>query len=187
MRRLIVPVLMISLLLTGCDSGAVQRKLKEQREKFAAAENISFVAELTANPGKEVFQCTVACAAAGGELTVELLSPESVAGIRARIADGQTTLEYENISLGVGTAGQDGITPVSAAPLLISALRSGFLQRCWIERDADGELLAEEVYITDAAELTVWYRSEELTPVRCEFVQEDKVILRCDIREFRYN
>ena len=187
MRRFIVPVLMISLLLTGCGNVGVQQRLKEQREKIAATEQISFVADVTANPGREVFQCTLACTANREEVTVEILAPESVAGIRAKIANGQTTLEYENISLGVGMAGLEGITPVSAVPLLISALRSGFLQRCWTEQTEDGELVAEEIYITDEAELTVWYRGGELTPVRCEFLQQDKVILHCDIREFSFN
>lgn len=184
MRRFIVPALMISLLLSACGSGAVQRKVAEQRERFAAAEEIVFTADITANLGKEVFQCTLSCAASPEIVTMEVVAPESVAGVRARLENGEAALEYEGISLGIGTAGLDSITPVSAVPLLMSALRSGFMQRCWMERDGEETLVAEEVYVTDEAALTVWYNESDMAPVACEFSQEGRVILRCEIRGF---
>lgn len=187
MRRYLLPALMISLLLTGCGSASgIQRKIAEQNEKLAAAEELSFTADVTANLGNEVFDCSLACTAAEASVTVEVLAPESVAGVRARIEDGSIALEYEDLSLGVGTAGLDSITPVSAAPMLVQALRSGFLQRCWTERDGERELLVAQIYVSDIAALTLWYDGETLTPLHGEFSQDSAVVLRCEIREFTY-
>ena len=187
MRRYLLPALMISLLLSGCGSAGVQRKIAEQNQRFAAAEALSFTADVTANLGAEVFDCTLACAFAGEAVTVEVLAPESVAGIRARVEDGSVALEYEGLSLGVGTAGLDDITPVGAGPLLIQALRSGFLQRCWTERDGDRALLVAQVYDSDLAALTLRYDGETLTPLHWEVSQDGAVVLRCEIRDFTYN
>ena len=186
MRRFLIPALVISLLLTGCGErgAAVQRRVEEQREKTANAEEIKFTADITANFGNEVFNCTLDCCAGTDTVTAEVTAPESVAGIRVRITDGKTALEYGEISLGVGAAGTTGISPVSAVPLLISALRSGFLQRCWTEREEDRELVVAELYVTDEAALTVWYEEETMTPVHCEFSQDGSTVLRCEIRDF---
>lgn len=187
MRRFLLPALMISLLLTGCGGAAgAQRKIAEQNQKLAAAEELSFTVDVTANLGGEVFDCTLACLAGAEETTVELLAPESVAGIRARVGADGVALEYEDLSLGVGTAGLDTVTPISAAPLLVLALRSGFLQRCWTERDGERELLVAQVYVNDDAALTLWYDGETLAPLHGEFSRDGTVLLRCEIRDFTY-
>ena len=187
MRRYLLPALMISLLLSGCGGADAQRKIAEQHQRFADAQALSFVADVTADLGSEVFDCSLACAFEQETVTVEVLAPESVAGVRARVADGSLALEYEGLSLGVGTAGLDDITPVGAGPLLVQALRSGFLQRCWTERDGDRDLLVAQVYVSDLAALTVWYDGETLAPVHGEFSQDGAVVLRCEIRDFTYN
>ena len=187
MRRYLLPALMISLLLSGCGSAGVQQKIAEQNEKLAAAEELSFTADITANIGDEVFECSLACAFDKETVTAEVLAPESVAGVRARVADGSVALEYEGLSLGVGTAGLDSITPIGAVPLLVQALRSGFLQRCWTERDGDRTLLVAQIYVSDLAALTLWYDGETLTPIHGEFSRDGAVVLRCEIKDFTYN
>ena len=187
MRRYLLPALMISLLLSGCGGAGVQQKIAAQNEKLAAAEELSFAADVTANIGSEVFDCSLSCIFDKGTVTVEVLAPESVAGVRARVSDGSVALEYEGLSLGVGTAGLDDITPIGAVPMLVQALRSGFLQRCWTERDGERTLLAAQLYVSDLAALTVWYDGETLTPIHGEFSRDGAVVLRCEIRDFSYS
>lgn len=187
MRRCLLPALMISLLLSGCGSAAgIQRKITEQNQKLAAAEALSFTVDVTANLDQEVFDCTLACQAGPEEITVELLAPESLAGVRARVGVDGVSLEYGEMSLGVGTAGLESVTPVSVPPLLVQALRSGFLQRCWSERDGERELLVSQIYVNDDADLTLWYDGETLLPVHGEFSREGELLLRCEIRDFSY-
>ena len=186
MRRFLIPALMISLLLTGCGASgaAVQRKVEEQRDRTAKAAEITFSADVTENLGNEAFNCTLNCAAGPETVTAEVVSPASVAGIRAKTENGGTMLEYESISLAVGTAGTEGLSPFSAVPLLVNALRAGFIQRCWTERTDAGELIAAEIYATDAAALTVWFNAADMTPVHCDFLRDGSVALRCEIRDY---
>ena len=184
MRRFLIPALMISLLLTGCGNGGAERKLRTQQEKAAGAAELSFTAEITAELSEEVFSCTLACTADAEGVTAELLAPESLAGIRARVGNGETRLEYENLALSMGTAGLEHISPVSAAPLLAEALRSGFLRRCWTEKDGERTLIAAEIYVTDDAELSLWFDGETMAPVHGEFYQNGSMVLRCEIRDF---
>ena len=183
MRRFLLPALMISLLLCGCGGGA-EGRLREQRARFSAAEELSFTLDATLLTDSEVFDCTLSCVDRGGDVSAEVTAPETVAGIRVRIGDGGGVLEYGDVSLGVGAAARSGISPVSAVPLLTEALRGGFLRRCWTERDGAQGLLAAEIYVTDEAVLTVWFDAETLFPVHAEFAQDGRTVLRCEIRDF---
>ena len=184
-RYLILPALMISLLLGGCGgAGAEQRKVEELREKAAAAEEITFTADVTANLGSEVFDCTLRCDAGPESVTAEVISPESVAGVRARTENGGITLEFEDVSLGIGSTDPDDPAPLSVPALLVTALRSGFLQRCWTEREESRELIAAEIYATDAAALTVWFDRLDMTPLYCELSRAGEMVFSCEIRDF---
>ena len=185
MRRLLLPALMISLMLSGCGgTNAAMRRVEEQRELFAGAEEMTFTADITADAGDELFSCTLHCTAEPDLTHVELLAPESLIGVRAEIKDGEATLEYGEISLGIGPAGLDSVTPVSAVPLMVSALRDGFLQRCWTEQDGGRKLIAAEEYAEEKTALTIWYDSETMQTVHCEFSQDGKTVLRCEVRDF---
>ena len=61
MRRMFLPALMITLLLTGCGGAAPERKIEELRETLTAAEEITVTADVTADLESEVFQCTLRC------------------------------------------------------------------------------------------------------------------------------
>lgn len=97
MRRVIAPVLMIiALLLGGCgESERLEKQLAEAREGWCAAESISVTADVTAELGDSTFKCRLLCTHSSDETVVEVLSPENIAGIRARLKDGETKLEYD--------------------------------------------------------------------------------------------
>jgi len=186
MRRTVLPALMILLLLCGCGTNRAEGKLKAQREALKEAEEISFTAHITARTENEVFSCSLDCTASREETVVTVTAPALIAGIRARTDETGTKLEYDGLSLGIGAVGSTGITPVSAAPLLAYALRSGFQVRSWTERGEGRELLAEELYITETAALTVWYDGETLVPIHCEFAAEGETLISCDIENYTY-
>lgn len=184
MRRFLIPALMISLLLAGCRGTAgTEQKIEEQRDRFAAAE-LSFTAEVTADLGSEVFECTLCCSASGDAVTVEVTAPENIAGVRAHIKGGETTLEYDGVQLVVGRAGTEGVSPVSAMPLLMSALRTGHVIRAWTEGGAKGELAAAEIYASDDCGITVWFDTAAWTPVYAELSVDGEVAVKCNISGF---
>ena len=184
MKRVIAPVLMITLLLAACGGGAVlEERVEARRDALAAAERISFTAEVTADLGSEVFESTLACTATPEGVTMEVISPELIAGVTATATAGagETAMEYGSVQLLVGATDAPG--PFSALPLLCEALRTGHVIRAWSE---DG-LVAAEFYAGDERGLTVWFDESGLTPVHAEFYSgsaDGHVDVRCEIRDF---
>lgn len=184
MRRVVLPVLMISLLLCACGGAAAEEALEKQRDTLAAAEEITFTAELTANLGDEVFACTLACVSTPEEVTAEVLEPALIAGVKASVRDGEATLRYEGMQLHLGDA--LGAGPISAVPLLFRALKTGHIIRAWTEKAEDGELLAAELYADDDYALTMWFDADALSPVHASISENGTELLRCEIKDFTY-
>lgn len=184
MRRCVLPALMITLLLTGCGGAQPERKLDDMRGALAAAETISATADVTANLGEERFSCTLACEMQGDRTGVEVLAPETIAGIRAEIGPDGTTIEYADLSLGVGSSGTGA--PMTALPLLLRAMRTGSTLRSWTEWEEDRTLFVREYFVTDDASMTVWFDAASLQPVHAELASGGEVLLRCEISEFSY-
>ena len=185
MRRWILPALMITLLLNGCGNAAAGRKLDDMQKTLAAAREISMTADVTANLGEERFSCTLRCASSPEGFTVEVLAPETVAGVCARISRDGAAIEYDGLSLGVGGLGPDA-SPVPALPLLTQALCGGSTMRDWSEREGEQTLYVRESYGTEDTSVSVWYDAQTLTPVHAEFQREGITVIRCEIREFHY-
>jgi len=185
MRRIFLPALMITLLLTGCGGTAPERKIERMREVLTAAQEIQMTADVTANLANEVFQCTLRCMATPEQTTVEVAAPETVAGVRAVLDPENMRIEYGDLSLGV--AGNAAVpSPVTALPLLLRTLREGSCLRSWTEWEDDKTLFVREYYVTDDGTLTLWLDSGTLLPLYAEFRQGETTSLRCEIREFTY-
>ena len=185
MRRWILPALMITLLLSGCGHSGPERKLDEVQKELAAARELAVSAEVTAFLGDERFVCDLRCTLDAERAQVEVTAPETIAGIRAVVGPEGTAIEYEEMSLGVGGY-TPGAAPVSALPLLLTALRSGSTLRSWTEWEGDRTLFVREYYVTEDAGLTVWFDAGTLQPVHAEFARDGATALRCEIREFSY-
>ena len=186
MRRWLLPALMITLLLTGCGGSQPERRLEKLREDLGAAQTVTLAADITASLENEVFSCAVRCTAKPDSATVELTAPETVAGLRA-VTDGEgTRIEYDGVSLGVGSTLDGRISPAGALPQLLTALRTGSVLRSWTEREGERQSLVAEFYVTDDTTLAVWLDAEALTPRSAEFRRDGAVVLRCEIRDFTY-
>ena len=185
MKRAILPALMISLLLTGCgNGGAAERALEARRDTLAAAAEISFTAKTTAFFGDEVFDCTLDCVADPETVTVEVAAPDMIAGVRATVRNGETTLHYETVSLPVGHAGAEEPGPLSAMPVLVRALREGHVIRAWEETREDMPLIAAELYADDVYGLTMWFDAKTLSPVAASLRSGEAEKVKCEISKF---
>ncbi len=58
---------------------------------------------------------------------MEVLSPETIAGVRAVLSDGEAALEYEDQCLNAGTVSGEKLSPMECLPELMAALREGWL------------------------------------------------------------
>lgn len=134
MRKMISCVLMMTLLLTGCGKSKTDNPdhlASLIRAEYLAMSGWSAVAELTADYGEQVFDFTVKTSwERGGDTVITVVKPELIAGITARIRDGETILEYDGAGLSLGMLDLSGITPVSSIPALMDCITTGYMARC---------------------------------------------------------
>ena len=197
-----------SLVVSKCQQGEYDYEVIDGQQRLTALYLIFACLGFKLNPGSLGYACREDSAKVLGQLANPELdacfagqdcdkrqekepsplctAPESLAGVRTRIADGETVLEYGELSLGIGAAQTDALSPVSGVQLLTEALRGGFVERCRTERDGETELIAAELYAADDTALTVWYDAETLCPQYCEFFRDGAMLLRCRLREFTF-
>jgi len=173
-RRTLLFVLMISLLcISGCAGDESGERYASFREETAAAV-VTATAEVRADYGETVYDFTLRCTGGGGEYAVEVLAPESIAGIRAYLTGDNSRLEFEDIILDTGDLTADGLTPVSALPTVLSAVAEGHVERLW---EADG-YLAAEIYLSETDTLTLWLNGEN-RPAAAEIASGGTMVFSC--------
>lgn len=184
MKRVFPVLMIIALLLAGCgESEKLKEGLEEARENWAAAQSISFTAAVTAELSGSVFECTLRCSRSGEETVVEVLAPEIIAGISARIGSEGAELEYDGLILALGDAVKGEVSPVNAMPTVLSALLEGHVTGIWRESEGEKALIAAECYVSDSEYVKLWL-DENWIPVYSELVSGGKAVVKCTIEEF---
>ena len=64
-----------------------------------------------------------------GETVLTVTAPELVAGITARVAQGETVLEYDGAGLSLGLLDDSGLTPVSAVTACMEQIQRGWMAK----------------------------------------------------------
>lgn len=135
MRKALSCVLMIALLLSGCQAGGAGESPEEAalalREEYQALSGWSAIVDVSVCYSQAVYDFTLdARWQREGETVLTVTAPELVAGITARIAQGETVLEYDGAGLSLGLLDGDGLTPVSAVPALMEQIEKGYMAKC---------------------------------------------------------
>ena len=143
MRKALSCVLMITLLLSGCRAGSGGNTPEEEalalRETYQALAGWSASADLSVCYTETVYDFSLdAQWRRDGETVLTVTAPELVAGITARIAQGETVLEYDGAGLSLGLLDDSGLTPVSAVTACMEQIQRGWMAKCaWAgENDA---------------------------------------------------
>ena len=181
MKRKMLPVLLcLCLLLTGCGGHEREKRFVSFSQALSEAAQLRFTAELKLNLGGEPLSFTLAYQRDAEGQRVEILKPERVAGVKAHVAPGSSTLEFEGLILDLGPLDPYGLSPMNALPTLVEALCAGHLDSHW-EEDGD---LACRLIVDDHRAATVWFRSEEMVPLRAELQSGEKLNITCEIQDW---
>ena len=182
MKRICLPLLLLlALLLSGCGSAAGEKQFRAFSEELSQRDQLDFRARLRAEYPDKSVSFLLDYAMKDGEQTVTVAEPENIAGIRARLLPGETRLEYQDLILDTGDLDKAGLTPMSALPTLVEALRRGHLDSLWQE---DGEPVVQLV-LTDALSARVRFRPDSMTPTHAELISGDTVTVTCEINDWR--
>ena len=180
MKRGALCLLMMVLLLTGCSSGADRAGVDDFQNSAAQAQSISFTADVRAEFDDKTENYTFKFQKSGGEAVVEVVKPEILAGIKAHIKDGGSTLEYDGASLDTGGLGDSGLTPVTTLPELMRAAAQGHIDSVWRE----GGSVAAQITPDDAITATFWFDGG-MKPYHAEIQSSGKVLVYCDIIDYK--
>ena len=136
MRRLTACVLMMTLLLSACKAGTMAAETPEKaalalREEYQALAGWSATVDVSVCYSDTVYDFTLdAQWRREGETVLTVTAPELLAGITARVAQGETVLEYDGAGLSLGLLDGAGLTPVSAVTALMEQIEKGYMARC---------------------------------------------------------
>ncbi len=184
--RFRLTALMISLaLLCGCSGGGQDRERVETlRRQIGAAERISFHAVLDTDDGVARERYEFSCVCSEAETEIRLLYPELIGGVTARIAGKNAELSYDGLSMETLPLDPNGLSPIRAPEIVLSALGKGVVSQLRRETLFGEEAIAFRVLSMSGYETDVWIDAQTLTPRRAEILSGDHVAIRCEISEW---
>lgn len=186
-RWICVPMITLCL-LTACGSGA---ETVDVRAVYREMEGCTMEAVVTCDQAGAVWEATLSCTYdPEGESTVEVLAPETIAGIRAVLEPEELRLEYEDTCLNAGPVSAQAISPAACLPRLMSALRDGWL----LEENTEtwNEVVCRRLTMDQTGSggrkilSTVWLREEDGTPLRGEIAVDGEIILTAEFTSFAF-
>ena len=135
MRKLTACVLMMTLLLSGCKAGTAAETPEEAalalREEYQALSGWSAAVDVSVCYSEAVYDFTLdAHWQRDGETVLTVTAPELLSGITARVAKGETVLEYDGAGLSLGLLDGAGLTPVSAVTAIMEQIEKGYMAKC---------------------------------------------------------
>lgn len=135
MRRLLPCVLMMTLLLSGCRPAGGDETPEEAalalREAYQALAGWSASVDISVCYTETVYDFSLdAKWSRDGETVLTITAPDLVAGITARVAQGETVLEYDGAGLSLGLLDDSGLTPVSAVTACMEQIEKGWMAQC---------------------------------------------------------
>ncbi len=196
MRKRVMCAQMITLclLLTACGGGSAGRGEEELaldiRTEYLGMTSCTAVVDVTADYGQRVYEFTLELNHQKAEETVlTVTAPEDIAGVTARIAGDTATLEYDGVSLETGALDTTGLSPVSAVPVLLNYVKTGFIAE--VNREELGETACLRVSCRDpelqpgvGTEGTLWFDLETHALVQGEIAVDGTRVILCEFTQF---
>ena len=184
MKRIVL-FLVVLALLCGCQP--VNNDLDRAmvlRTKLNQGAGCSFEADITADYGDKTYQFSLLCVAdQKGNVTFEVLSPKTIAGIKGKIDNEGGKLTFDDVALSFALQADGFLSPVSAPWILIRALTGGYVRHCGQEESLL-RVTVDDSYQDDAFMLDIWLNDANI-PIRADIFEANRRILALEIKNFK--
>ncbi len=182
MKRLCVMLLILPcLMLSGCGTGAEEKRFEEFSSELRGRETVSFTADVRAEYDDHTARFTLAYSGNSEDCTVTVIEPDIISGVTMRFESGSSVLDCESISVDTGFLDESGMTPVNALPIIVRAMCSGHLDSC---ASVDG-VPVWYIVPEDGVTVALWMSGEDTTPLRAELASGGRVRLFCEIHDWK--
>lgn len=190
MRRGPFCALMISLalLLSACGGGEKTDAAQALQQEYQSISGCSMTAQVRCDREKEAEEYTLSCDWHSDDTAVvTIVQPDYLAGVSASFDGENMTLLYEDISLGAGTVSSEEISPAQVLPLIMHAIREGYLLEKGAEKRGEEPCL-HLVFDTTGENggkinTHVWFGEDHL-PVAAEIVVQQQVVFTVTFESF---
>lgn len=192
MRKTLCCVLMMTLLLSACSAGGEGNKAEEAalqaRGEYLAMTQGSGSAKITADYGKRVYCYELDFTVDEQATVLKLTAPETVAGLEVRLsAEEGSVLECDGAILETGPLEEGGMTPLTAIPAILTAIRKGYLDLCTLEEQEEVlRILVRdpEKQLGTGLETTLWLNTKDHTLLRSEISRDGVCVIQCEFSSF---
>lgn len=189
-KKIYVPMIALCLLLTSC-SGAGEESSASLRDRYHEMSGCTMEAAIVCDQEGMEWEASLRCEyVPGGESVVEVLAPETIAGIKAVISDSDWSLEYEGECLNAGAISSEGISPAACLPRLMNALRDGWLleenEESWNEVPCLRLCVDQSGTQNGKIVSTIWLRQDDGVPLRGEISVDGEIILTAEFTSFAF-
>ena len=182
----LLPVL---VLLCGC-AAREESRMEEAlafRAALLGAGGCSFLGEITADYGDEVYTFTAACTTdAEGALSFSLTEPETIAGISGTVQSDGGKLTFDGPALAFGLLADGKVSPATAPYVVSESWRTGYITS--VGQDDSGlRLTVDTSFEENPLTVDTWLDEETGIPLFAEVCYNGQRILTVSISEFQYN
>lgn len=179
-----VALLCLVLMLCGCQSQDAQlQTVNSLRERLLTMNSCSFQACIRADYGELSYAFSVSCQGdREGNLQFDVISPETIEGIRGNISAQGGQLTFDDAVLGFPLLADGEVSPVSAPWILLRTLLGGYISACTEEGDYL-HVMMDDSYESEALQLDVWLNANSM-PHYAEIIWQGRRVLSIEIISF---
>ena len=185
MKKLIALCIGVCLCLLGGCSASEELPTQNAidfRTALMGAKGCRFTAEVTADYGDKVYVFSLQSETMDGETSLQVLSPENIAGIQATISADGAELEFDSVALTFGKLANGYVSPVSVPWLLEQCWQSAYIAYAGADEEYD-RVTYLRGYNEEELSVDTWFLNQ--TPVYAEVVWNDVRCLQVTIKDFQ--
>lgn len=174
MKKRLALLLVMSLLfaLSACGDNEEKKIVDMFCGEVAEAESIRFTAALRAEYPDKTSEFELEYVQNQDGIRVTVLEPEIISGISAVVSDENARLEYDGAILDIGTLSANGLSPMSALPITMMAIKNAYVDSTWTEDD----VTAAKLIPSDDTEIILRLNAEAI-PCAAEIICDGKTVV----------
>ena len=175
------------VLLGSCSAAGVSLSdtVHEIRQWYSQSSRISGTTAITANYGEKVYDYRIAFDLSSDGGTLEILEPEEISGVTAVVGRDGVTLSFDGAEVYSGEILPDGVSPVSAVPVMAGIWRTGLIIESVRESRNGTDCASVTFRVSDDVSFRTWFELETHLPLYAELIYNGYSAVTCSFDNVR--